>query len=300
MRTIRALRIASILPHALAVALVLGCGRSDSSFEATEYRPVSFATGASAEVVILVTNGSVSIRGEIGRAATDVTAILRASGRSPSQAQRRVEGLAVTMVHQGNRVELAFEPSEETTRWDEQPSVHFEVNLPAQAVVDVTASNGAASVDGVEGRIAIDVAQGTAEVRRSAGEVDLHVANGEIRVSSAAGRLRARGERSGIVVSESEVSADLETSIGDIEFSGRFVGPDHRIHASNGGITLSIPTDSEVRLEATVITGRIESRLPFVGDTEGREWSAVLNAATSLVRLRATNGWIRIDPSDNI
>jgi len=96
------------------------------------------------------------------------------------------------------------------------------------------------------------------------------------------------------------VSVDLETNIGDIEFSGRFAGLDHRIDASNGGITLAIPADSELRLEAEVVTGRIESSLPFVGDTDGREWSAVLNAATSIVHLRATNGWIRIDASDNI
>jgi len=144
------------------------------------------------------------------------------------------------------------------------------------------------------------MAGGTIEVARSAGAIDLTVVNGEIRVSDATGTLLARGERSDIRVEASEVSVDLETNIGDIEFSGRFAGPDHRIHASNGGITLAIPADSELRLEAEVVTGRIESSLPFVGDTDGREWSAVLNAATSIVHLRATNGWIRIDASDNI
>ncbi|MFC2081778.1 hypothetical protein ACFLR0_01185 [Candidatus Bipolaricaulota bacterium] len=283
-----------------SVALLLGCSRSHSSVEAIEYRPVSFATGTSVEVSVLAVNGSVSIHGEGGRTATDVTAILRASGRSRSQAQERVEGLPVRMIQQGERVELAFELAEEAKRWDEPPSVLFEVRLPAQAVISVTSSNGAVRVAGIEGRIVIDMERGTVEVERSEGEIDLTVANGEIRVSDAAGVLRARGERSDILVEASDVSADLETIIGDVGFSGRFVGPDHRIHASNGVITLNIPTDSELQLEATVSTGRIESGLPFVGDTEGMEWSAVLNAASSLLSLRSTNGWIRIDALDNI
>jgi len=196
----RGLRIAVVLSLGAATVLLAGCSRSGSSVEGVEYRPVSFATGASVEVIVVAVNGSVSIRGEAGRTTTDVTAILRASGRSLNQAQQRVEGLPVTMTQQGNRVNLAFEPPAEASRWDEPPSVLFEVRLPAQAVVEVGSSNGTVSVDGVEGRIVIDMAGGTIEVARSAGAIDLTVVNGEIRVSDATGTLLARGERSDIRV----------------------------------------------------------------------------------------------------
>lgn len=300
MTTRLGIRVAILLTIGAATGILVACSRSDSSVEAIEYRPVSFAAGGSPEVVVVTINGSVSILGEVGRTTTGVTAILRASGRSLRQAQQRVEGLPVTMTRKGDRVELTFEPPEETARWDEQPSVLFEVRLPAQASIHVDSSNGSARVEDIEGRIVIDMERGTVEVHRCQGEIDLAVTNGTIRVSDAVGTLRARGERSDIVVSTSEVSVDLETMIGDVEFSGRFVGLAHRIHASTGGITLSIPSDSELQLEAAVSTGRIESSLPFAGDTEGTEWSAVLNAATSVLNLRSTNGWIRVEASDNI
>jgi len=294
------MRIAMLLVAGTTAALLLGCNRSSPSYEAFEYRPISFETGESVEVIVAAENGSVSFRGEPGRSSTAVTAILRASGRSLNQAQQRVEGLPVTMVQHDDHVELAFQPPAEASSWDEAPSVLFEVRLPMQAVIRVDSSNGTVQVDGIEGRIVIRMAQGTIDVAHAVGDIDLDVANGTIHVSGAAGDLLARGERSDIIVEVSEVSVDLETFIGDIEFSGRLVGREHRLQTSNGGITLRIPEASELKLEAEAITGRIESDLPFAGDTDGREWSAMLNAPTSLVRLRATNGWIRINASDNI
>jgi len=262
---------------AALLLLVAACGRSGPTSEATEYRPVSFDTGETAELVVVAVNGSVSIRGEDDRSTVDVAAILHASGGSADLARQRVEGLEVSMRQQGRRVDLSFEPPEASSRWQELPSVRFEVSVPTKTSVQVDTSNGEVGVAGIDG------------------EIDLSVSNGVIHVADVSGSLAARGERSDIVVESASVEADLETQIGDIAFSGRLVGPEHRIHASNGGIDLRIPADSEIRIQAEAVTGRIETDLPLSGDMDGREWSAVLNAATTHADLRTVNGWIRIE-----
>jgi len=267
---------------AVLLVLVAACGHSGPTSEATEYRPVSFDTGNTAEIVVSAINGSVSIRGEVGCTTIDATAVLQASGGSADQARQRVEGLEVTMHQEGRRVDLSFEPPEAASRWQELPCVRFEVSVPTETSVRIDTSNGAVSVLGIDG------------------EIDLTVSNGSIRAIDVSGRLVARAERTDIVVMRASVEADLETQIGDITFSGRLVGSEHRIHASNGGIDLRIPADSEIRIEAEAVTGRIETDLPLSGDTEGREWSAVLNAPTTHADLRTVNGWIRIGAGENL
>ena len=268
----------------LAVFLLLlaACGRSGPTFEATEYRPVSFGTGETAELVVVAINGSVLVHGEAGRSTVDVTAVLHASGGSAYQARQRVEGLEVTMRQQGRRVDLSFEPPEAANRWQELPSVRFEVSVPAKTSVQVDTSNGEASVAGIDG------------------EIDLSVSRGGIRVVDVSGSLVARAERTDIVVERANIETDIEAQIGDITFSGRLVGSEHRIHASNGGVDLRIPADSEIRINAEAVTGRIETDLPLYGDTEGREWSAVLNAPTTYADLRTVNGWIRIEAWESL
>ena len=72
---------------ALAACLT-GCERPGPLLEATEYRPMAFPTGEIAEIHVTATHGSVSIRSEAGRSSVDVTAILRATGRSHQQARQ--------------------------------------------------------------------------------------------------------------------------------------------------------------------------------------------------------------------
>ena len=266
---------------ALTVCLI-GCGRSGPLSEGIEYRPRTFGTGEAAEIRVIATHGSVSIRGEGGRSRVDVTAILRASGRSARQAQQRVEELAVSMEKQGSRVELSFAPPAEANDWDESPSVRFDVVVPVETTVRIETTNGEVTLVDVHGN------------------VDLQVANGGIHVVRANGRLKAYAERADILVETSELAVDLETRIGSIEFSGRLVGRENRLVALHGGISIAIPPDSELQIEAEAVTGGIESGLRFDGDVSGREWLATLNAATTYAFVRSTNGWIRIDALENI
>jgi len=92
----------------------------------------------------------------------------------------------------------------------------------------------------------------------------------------------------------------VETRVGNITYSGSLLGTQNRLVASYGGVTLRIPSESELELEAEVVTGRIESSLPWEGDVSGQEWLATLNAPTAYVFVRSTNGWIRVEPSETM
>ena len=64
--------------------------------------------------------------------------------------------------------------------------------------------------------------------------------------------------------------------------------------SANGSVIAEIPADSELAIEARVDNGSISTTLPLVGDTQGKQWSAVLNAPTSKLILQTGNGSIKI------
>ena len=64
---------------------------------------------------------------------------------------------------------------------------------------------------------------------------------------------------------------------------------------SNGRIDLALRSDASLIIEASTSNASISTDLPLIGDTEGKEWSAVLNPpATGTLTLQTSNGQIEI------
>jgi DUF4097 and DUF4098 domain-containing protein YvlB len=64
---------------------------------------------------------------------------------------------------------------------------------------------------------------------------------------------------------------------------------------SNGGIEVAVPASASIEFAARTSGGSISAALPLVGDTQGKEWLATLNApATAKIRLDTSNGAVSI------
>ena len=121
---------------------------------------------------------------------------------------------------------------------------------------------------------------------------------GGLTIHSISGALDAATESGDIVVR----GADLDrlavgSKTGDVDFSGRLAGDGaaHDVRTNRGDIHLRIPLDSRLRIEAEVpIGGSITSALPLIGDTDGKQWSGVLNAPDATLRLKTLDGRILI------
>ena len=300
MRSCHRWQAAALAVLGMGVLLVLGCGRSGSSEKAIEYRPLRFETGPAIDIAAVLSNASIAIRGEADRTETEITAILTATGGSLQQAQRRVEELEISVVHQGKRIGIRFEPPEEAAKWGELPTARFEVLTSNQGTIRVEAANGSVEVSDLDGDVAILTDRGSVDVRRASGVFEVDVRDGSMSFSDIAGRLTARAERGSAVIEGAVLEADVETRIGDISYAGTLAGSENRLVASYGGVSLRVPLASQLEVEAEVVTGQIESSLPFVGDVSGTKWLATLNAPTARVFLRSTNAWIRIEPLDNM
>ena len=196
----------------------------------------------------------------------------------------------------GNNIELIYRGSEQSSEVRRASGVSFEVTVPAQADVEVDTSNGEITVRGIEGEFNLDTSNGAVSLSDLIGVLNVDTSNGRIDVRGFNGVLDVETSNGAIDIAESSASIDARTSNGRIDFAGELVGDSHTLRTSNGAITARVQLEAALTIDASTSIGSISSNLALTGDTEGRDWNAVLNApATQTLKLRTSNGSIRIE-----
>ena len=190
--------------------------------------------------------------------------------------------------------------------------------------LDVFTSNGRVTVQGVEGQTTVEViatirsrgdtqidaaarvAQVTVGMLHNGNHIELEYDAGEhswdvrrytgvefeitvpTTVDVAVGTSNGK-----VAVSDVVGILDLDTSNGKIDVADA-IGELHA-STSNGRIDITLAPDASLRIEARTSNASIQSNLPWIGDTEGKRWSAVLNPpATTTLTLETSNGQIEI------
>jgi len=289
---LKGLWVAGLL--AVLVLLIVGCDSAVPLIEAVEEEDQMFAVLDYLTLVVETTNGKVQIWGVDGLEEVQATAVLHAWGDTQEQAHERLEQLAVEMSQEADHVQLRFRSSGSYRGWGKSPQVDFEVAVPTVADVTVVVDNGSIAVADVTGTLSADTENGSIDAVNVRGAAVIETDNGSIDIEQAQAHLELIADNGTITVSQSQCSLDAETDNGDIHFSGQLVGAQHRMKSGNGSLIAEVLSDSELVIEARVDNGSISTTLPLVGDTQGKEWSAVLNAPTSKLNLQTGNGSIKI------
>jgi len=276
------------------VLFIAGCDSPVPRIEAVEEQGRTFAVLDYLTLVVETANGEVRIRGVDGLDEVQTTVVLHAWGDTQEQAQDRLGQLAVDMSQQADRVQLTFRSSIAYRGWGKSPQVDFELTVPSHADVAVIVKNGSVGVTDITGTLSVKADNGVVDAAGVRGAATIETTNGGIVVALAQAHLGLTADNGSITVSQSRCSLDAETDNGDVRFSGQLVGKQHRMKSGNGSVVAEIPADSELAIEARVGSGSISTSLPLVGDMQGRQWAAILNAPTSRLILQTGNGAIKI------
>jgi hypothetical protein len=280
----------------VGAALALGGCVEIPIYESTRTSAGSFDVTGAVDLDVFTSNGRVTVRGIEGQTSVEVVATLRSRGDSLIGAANRVAQIVVEMMHDGNHVVLRYDASAHP--WDVRrySGVDFDITVPSTVDAEVRTSNGRVEVSEVMGIFELDTSNGTIEASDAVGELDASTSNGTIAIERFEGVLHL-GTSNGRIEMENVIGAvDAQTSNGRILFSGMLVdGSDHRMVTSNGRIDLALRSDASLIIEARTSNASITTDLPLIGDTEGKEWSAVLNPpATGTLTLVTSNGGIEI------
>jgi DUF4097 and DUF4098 domain-containing protein YvlB len=142
-------------------------------------------------------------------------------------------------------------------------SVSYEVFVPRQTDLQLTAHNGGIHIEGVRGNIQFNTQNGGVHIAQAAGTVKGKTQNGGIHVELAGPRWDGQG-------------LDVETQ--------------------NGGVHLAVPSTFAAHVETSTVNGGMKSDFSeMIHDRRQRQVSADINGGGPTVRVVTTNGGVTIE-----
>jgi DUF4097 and DUF4098 domain-containing protein YvlB len=201
------------------------------------------------------TNGGITVHGW-NRGDIQVLAMIQANANSEAEARDIAKG--VNVLASGGEIH-ANGPS---TGRHESWSVSYDIYVPRQTDLTITANNGGVSIESVTSRISAETENGGLSVTDVQGDVHGRTVNGGI---------------------NAELTGD------------RWVGGGLDLQTSNGGVRLTIPSNYSATLETGTVNGSVNVDFPMtIQGQMGKQFTTQLGAGGATVRAMTTNGGVTI------
>ena len=260
-------------PTLIIVALLLAGAQTAATAEKfTDRIEETYATGASVDISLANTNGSVSVEAWDGDS-VQLIAEKKVEASNSSEAQEALAKIDIIIRQADGRLEIETKlPSATQGVFDwlfgraRGASVRYELRVPRSADLDLRSVNGNVVTEGNAGRQLLHTTNGRIEVEGAAHGVEARTTNGSIRVE----------------ITDAPSRSDIE--LGSV----------------NGGITLYLPDTIAGRIKARTVNGSVKTELPVTidGSTSRRRLNGSLNGGgPNRIELSTTNGSIRINES---
>lgn len=164
---------------------------------------------------------------------------------------------------------------------DVNMSVKYRLRVPREVKLDVVTVNGGLRLAGTRGDASMETTNGGIEIEKAEGRLDLETTNGAIQVADSAGSVEAETTNGGIEIELHDVSD----------------GDDMSFSTTNGAVTLRLPRNIRVSLDAAVSNGRVSSDFEVDG-ADGRNRRRLvgdINGGGGRLVVRTTNGSVAIE-----
>lgn len=163
---------------------------------------------------------------------------------------------------------------------DVNADVTYRLHVPRRAALHVVTVNGGVSAVGTRGKAHLETTNGGLSVKDVQGDMVMETVNGGIDVQRSAGALRAESTNGAIEADLTGLPAD-----GELHLS-----------TTNGGISIRLPRDARLSIDAGTTNGRVRSDLPIEGGQPGkRSLRGDLNGGGGRLYAQTTNGSIEIN-----
>jgi len=162
-------------------------------------------------------------------------------------------------------------------------NVTYRVRVPRSVALDVETVNGGVTLSGTRGKTSLETTNGAIDVARVGGNIRLRSTNGGLVVADSTGTVDASTTNGGIEVDLKDVP-----DVSDLSFS-----------TTNGSVTLRLPRDVRVSLDAATSNGRVSTSFEVDGDggkPNRRHLSGDINGGGGgKLHIRSTNGSVDIE-----
>lgn len=187
------------------------------------------------------------------------------------------------------RIETKMPKREDRGFWDlltggnqANASVTYRIKVPRDAIVETDNVNGNVRLTGTGGSGRLETVNGSIDVEGTSGALVLESTNGRIQVAGAEGTVKASTTNGSIQADLTRIPADK-----DLGFS-----------TTNGSVTVRLPRDARLSVDAAATNGRVESDFEVDGGTSTRKrLTGTINGGGGKLHIRTTNGSIEISES---
>jgi hypothetical protein len=158
--------------------------------------------------------------------------------------------------------------------------VTYTVHVPRQAAVDIENSNGGIELTGTQGAAHVRTSNGGITLREVRGDMELKSSNGSLKVVHSAGALTARTSNGAIQAELTDLPRDADLTL----------------ETTNGGVTLKLPRDARLSIDAKTSNGGVSTDFTLDGGEKPGRHSLVgdVNGGGSRLSIRTSNGGIHI------
>jgi DUF4097 and DUF4098 domain-containing protein YvlB len=166
-----------------------------------------------------------------------------------------------------------------------------------QGNVAISNMEGAISVRGVTGTVTVESVNGQVTIDNVQGDVRVETVNQNLRLSGIRGDVRVETVNGGIVLQNIESrSVQASTVNGAVEYAGTIAdGGRYHLGTHNGRITMAVPENANATMGITTRVGQVDSAFPVrVTNTQNGRVTLVLGTGSARVDLESFNGTVRL------
>ncbi len=186
-----------------------------------------YDVGENILVRVANTSGDITVRAGIGtKAVVEVVKEVRAGSRQ--EAEELEEELQAIIEHDGNSLEIdtryprwgtddAFWQKLFDIRKTSFGSVHYIIELPGTARLDLQSTSGDISVHGLSGDVRIEATSGDLEITDCIGDCGIKNTSGEVRLRNVRGNIDLNSTSADVLVDDVEGDVELRSTSGDTE-----------------------------------------------------------------------------------
>lgn len=260
----------------LAATLIsTGCGSNTGVLVEAEISH-TFDTSASPRVVVENFNGKIEVNaGPTNKVAVQV--LRQAEGSTQAEAEAGLKKIEVTIERRDSTIRTVTKQADPLSA--HQASASIQLIVPAGSRLDLHTNNDDILVSGVNGNVRLATANGDLKINGGQGRLNLQTSNGEIRVEA------------------EEAVVNAETANGNVIFKGTLAASEQSFVTNNGSIEITLPANTDFRLDAETHNGRVLTDFPISESSSGR--AEVLKGTvgenpTISIRAESANGSIAL------
>lgn len=191
--------------------------------------------------------------------------------------QAQIRAVRVTAEQRGDEIVVSAAQTESSARRERVntfAAADIDINVPREANIQATTSDGRISIDGVSGELSLRSSDGSLQVSGGRGRVRVMTSDGQIRITDFTGE------------------ADARTSDGSIALDGNFTSLSAQ--TEDGAITLALPANANATIETraeSVINDGLATAENANEEVRTRRWR-VGNGGGATFTLRTGDGHI--------